>query len=170
MIDLKPFCCDNDIRYYLNEPFSKGEYTYATNGDIVVRVSRRDDVPEIEQAPNCEKIFAEHPFVAAVSIPHAPPLIEGDCDCCNGEGTHERKCGNSAGYDCANCNATGKVMKESLPGFSPPIAVGDSAFAPRYLRLLNTLPKIQLSPNGQKAAPFTFDGGCGLLMPMRKRK
>ncbi len=47
MIDLKPFCGDNDIRYYLNEPFSEGEFTYATNGHILIRVPRRDDVPEV---------------------------------------------------------------------------------------------------------------------------
>jgi len=172
MINLKPFCGDDDPRDYLNAPFSEGTFTYATNGHILIRVARRDDVPEVDDKSSmkgkCEKLFADNPFVAAVPIPEVPPLVEEDCDCCNGEGTHERKCGKSSDYPCAECNATGSVMVEPDESKWPRIEVGNAGFDPRYLRLLLTLPNVQLSPNAMEPAPFTFDGGSGLIMPMRE--
>ena len=118
------------------------------------------------------KMFSDNPFVAAVSIPDIPPQVEVDCYCCDGEGVHERESGNSEDYDCEECNATGRVMGESgeLSNTSyPKIEVGGVDFAPQYLRLIKSLPNAQLSPTEGKASPFTFDGGDGLLMPMRKQ-
>ena len=170
MIDLKPFCGDNDVRYYMNAPFSEGEFTYATNGHILVRVARCDDVPEVEveaAPPKCEKLFADNPFISAVEIPDIPPMIEADCDCCNGYGTHEQKCKTGTAYDCEECNATGKRVTEPGETMWPQITVGDTGFASKYLRLIKALPGIEFSPNGQNPAPFRFDGGDGLLMPIR---
>ena len=173
MIDLKPFCGDNDIRYYLNEPFSEGEFTYATNGHILIRVPRRDDAKEVEadsMKNRLPKMFADNPFLLPVEIPDIPPMVEGDCDCCNGEGTHDYKCGNAPPYACGECNGTGKQMTELGDTQWPEIEVGNAAFAPKYLRLIKTLPGIQFSPNTRDhSAAFKFDGGDGLLMPMRKR-
>ena len=40
-IDLQPFCGEDHDRWYLMKPLSFGDYTYATNGHIVIRVTRR---------------------------------------------------------------------------------------------------------------------------------
>jgi len=44
--DLKKYCSKDETRPYLHEPFSRGEWTYATNGHIAVRVPKLADVPE----------------------------------------------------------------------------------------------------------------------------
>lgn len=169
MIDLTPFCGKDDDRWYLNAPFSEGEFTYATNGHILIRVARRDDITsEPEQMMNrCAKLFAEAAPTPPIAIPEIPPIVEGDCDCCNGAGSHERECG-TGDYDCDDCAGTGRVMKEPGDSWYPQIDVGDAAFAPNYLRLIKSLPNVQFMPNGQHGAHFTFDGGDGLLMPIKK--
>lgn len=70
-------------------PFSLGQYSYATNGHILVRVPRLADVPEWE-ALN-EKVAAmfdaiDFPAVTAAMVgipdfPEPPPEI---CTCCKG--------------------------------------------------------------------------------------
>lgn len=172
-IDLKPFCSENDIRYYLNAPFSEGEFSYASNGHILIRVPRRDDVPEVDEKSTMkgrvDKLLAENPFVAAVPIPDIPPPVEADCYCCNGDGAHDYKCGGAPPYDCGECDGTGKQMDEPGDSTYPFVDVGGTHFAPKYLRLIKSLPGYQFSPIEGKASPFKFDGGEGLLMPMRKR-
>ena len=55
--ELQAFCSDrDDIRYYLQKPWSDGVYTYASNGHIIVRVARLPDVPEEPKAPNAATI------------------------------------------------------------------------------------------------------------------
>ena len=53
--DLMKFCGGND-RAGIATPFSIGEYTYATNGHIMVRVPRIADIPERTDAPSPAKI------------------------------------------------------------------------------------------------------------------
>lgn len=57
-IDLNLFCdpercapgCDFSV------PFSRNNYSYATNGHVAVRVPRRPDIPENKQAPSAERL------------------------------------------------------------------------------------------------------------------
>jgi hypothetical protein len=57
-INLPPFCArKSDCRYYLRRPWSRDGHTYATDGRIAVRVPRRDDIPENEEAPDLERIL-----------------------------------------------------------------------------------------------------------------
>jgi len=73
---------------------------------------------------------------------------------------------------CKQCRGEGRHIKQNN------LLVGTQRFDCRYLRLLATLPKVRLANStkldsyikgGQPvgAAKFTFDGGEGLLMPMR---
>ena len=54
---LKPFCGDDPARPWLHAPFSRAEYTYATDGRIAVRVPRLPKVGESEKAPNAAVLF-----------------------------------------------------------------------------------------------------------------
>ena len=56
VVDLSHYCGDEDDRPELSRPFSRGDYTYATNGHICVRIPRRADVPEIEGTPDASKL------------------------------------------------------------------------------------------------------------------
>ena len=60
-INLTKFCGKNGIRVHIDQPFSKGEWTYATDVHIVVRVPRLHipQFPENKDAPDCELIFKE---------------------------------------------------------------------------------------------------------------
>lgn len=161
-VDLKPFCGDNDIRYYLNEPFSEGEFTYATNGHILIRVPRRDDIPEEKtMSDRAPKLFVDFAMQKSLDIPEVPAPEMVDCECVTSNGDLSET---EVLQKCEDCGGTFKV---ELWGVG--IDLGDSRFALRYLRLLKTLPNCKISPNGQKQAPFKFDGGDGLLMPMRKQ-
>jgi hypothetical protein len=168
-VDLTWFCGKDDCRVYLNAPFSLGAFTYATDGHIIVRVARVDGVADIE-AENMKRqlptMFPERPTTPVVAIPDVPAMIEGECSCCRGEGIHEIECHRET-YDCKECDGTGRLMVEPGESRYPRIAVSNTWFAPKYLRLLKTLPNVELHPNEQLPAYFGFDGGDGLLMPMR---
>jgi hypothetical protein len=55
-INLEVFCDPNDpSRPWLGQPFSAGAWTYATDGHIMVRVPRLDDIAESpDAAPKAE--------------------------------------------------------------------------------------------------------------------
>lgn len=127
MIDLKPFCERADsYRDYLHQPWSRGAFTYASNGHIAIRVPRRDDVPENEKAPDVEKIFRENGVEdsATTSLPDVnvsalpKPTIKmrrcrrcrgtrylRKCDECGGEGTLECDLGHD--HECETCDSKG---------------------------------------------------------------
>ena len=44
----------------LTRPFSVGTWSYATNGHILVRVPRRDDVAENPDAPNTRALLRKN--------------------------------------------------------------------------------------------------------------
>jgi len=71
-INIDPFCGQNDIRLYLRSPFSIGEYTYAANGHYMIRVPRRDWVPELESEEKrkiIESYFSEHADSTFLPLP-----------------------------------------------------------------------------------------------------
>ena len=49
-LDLQPFCCTS--RHQIMQPFSIGAFTFATDGVVCVRVPRRPDIPERDEAPD----------------------------------------------------------------------------------------------------------------------
>ena len=58
-MDLQQFCSVGDEynRYRIHRPFSRGAWSWATNGHILVRVARRADIPEDQDAPNAEAVW-----------------------------------------------------------------------------------------------------------------
>ena len=57
---LEKFVSKNDPREYMRSPFNRGEWTYATNGHIAVRVPKIDGVetpPEKHAPNNLEDLF-----------------------------------------------------------------------------------------------------------------
>lgn len=150
MIDLKQFCGKGDYREILNAPFSDSEFTYASNGHIIVRVPRRSDIEPLSGGsflPSAQKKFGENKPGELIAIPTLPPLKMIPCDECE--------------HGCAYCE-NGFVPKMQW------VELGDTQFMNHYLHLVVSLPNALISPNGKNAAPFTFDGGDGLLMPCKK--
>lgn len=168
MIDIKPFCSTDKALPYLMQPWSRGAYTYATDGYILVRVARRDDVPENSQAPDAEKLLEKVQIDTASFTPlppfDLPPEKMDECASCGGSG-YEHDCPN-CNCICKNCNGSGE---ESHYGF---ISVGifGLPYASRYIAIIRSLPGVEISRTAARLdpMPFRFDGGIGLLMPLTR--
>jgi hypothetical protein len=163
MINLTPFCGTDETRPYLMKPFSRGDFTYATDGHICVRVSRREDVPEQENfdRPDITKLpwgtDREYVSLAPLSL---PPVCTEECDCFDG---YEHDCPDCECV-CATCNGTSQRDCD----YDTSVDLLDRPFALRPVRLLIALPNLQIAAiSDMHALAFTFDGGAGFLMALR---
>ena len=109
MIDLKPFCSREVGREYLRQPFSFGEWTYATNGYVMVRVPRRDDVPENDKVPKLAT-FEDYPAFDMRPLPIFDLPV--------GRGTIEKAC--SVGLAGVPFAKEYIVLLRSLPNVTIP--------------------------------------------------
>lgn len=164
MIDLCQFCWKGVGRDYLRAPYSVGEWTYATNGHIAVRVPRRPDVGENSKAP--QKIAELFEAAATQPLRDLPqfPLPETEkeeCPHCEGRGT-EHGCPNCH-CQCESCDGTGTREEDASVG------IGGRCYALRYVRRLLLLPHLSVAsaPPSTTAMRFAFDGGEGILVPLR---
>lgn len=171
MIDLQPFCGTEDARWYLMKPFSMGEFSYATNGHILVRQPRRADVPDIDvKAPKFKPdnalvgLDAAKFYVPTLQLPTAPAA--GPCPACDCR-KFEHDCPDCE-CTCETCNGSG----EGNPERNISTAIGGSFFALNYVRLMAALPDLEIANTaeaiavGAKPLLFRFEGGVGALMPM----
>lgn len=178
-IDLQKFCDTSATRYHLEKPWSLGDYTYATDGKIGIRIARRSDVEECAAAPNIEKLFADAeargPYVW-VDVPGVTVEVV-KCDDCEGRGWWSER--NGTRNTCENCDGEGAYKRREPVRFDiDGVAVGLSNV---YLELiLQSLPGAKIGLIKEAATTFDvskpingvpvkikFDGGDGLLMPMR---
>lgn len=142
MIDLKPFCSTAEIRPDLLDPWSHGEYTYATNGFIAVRVPRRPDAADkssegescagtvdsyltgVETADMAPLPDVEPPAVPAyVPTPCMPCAGTGrehvtQCRDCRGAGMHEcQTCHHED--ECETCHGSGQIVRAATTEDDP---------------------------------------------------
>jgi hypothetical protein len=168
-IDLQSFCSIDSNR--MDKPFSIGEYTYATNGHISIRVPRDPSVDEIDNPVAIEKAFASfnsegmRPLKNA--IPDAPKAKQERCVLCLGTGIEHDcpECKHSCG-ECDGAGWTTEIIKES-------VMIDGKFFDASFIRKISILPFliINLHQQYEGAMGFQFDGGFGLVMPLRgKRK
>src|SRR6266852_1217892 len=111
-MDLKSFCeTDPDTsRKWLLKPLSSKDWSYATDGRIIVRVPRCPDVPEDEEAgKKCDLLFEKASpkpsFAPAPKIELPPAMQDEECASCDGRG-HIHDCP-TCGCKCPDCNGTG---------------------------------------------------------------
>jgi hypothetical protein len=173
LIDLKPFCAyegEYPSRKWLETPFSRGDFSYATNGAVMVRVPRRANVSDIDVALSWLKLDEPLQHRADLSfrpvhlrVPGDPPVV-GRCGFCGG-------CGGVDGLLDADCPVCGGI------GWSDPelrvstwlegLDLGVS-----YLRRIAALPDLAIAfavtPSGVPTLQFSFDGGIGCLAGLRR--
>lgn len=211
-MDLKLFCSKRPTHAMkLAVPWSFGEFTYASDGVIIIRVPRLPDAPENVNAPQAWRgelpgMFTREP-VEWVDVPTVD-YKGGPCSVCNGtaeafmcpecEGEGEvylaTKFNDYDEQDCKSCTTTGVLSKARWAAFvklhhfkGDPIMVDCSVcnstgmelttasklvngvrISERYLWIICNLPGAQLGTFGaEDAVRFQFDGGDGLVMPMR---
>ncbi|MDP4112891.1 MAG: hypothetical protein Q8924_12310 [Bacillota bacterium] len=128
---LQPFCAVNDIRYYLNHIFKKGDYLCASNGHVFVRVPDDGTVeihPETKNNNiNIDNLLKLESWSNDGFIPlefNTPDVVE-QCNYCNSSGKTPEKtdCYDCDGdgwfkhgdfeYDCQNCDGTGRIDADS---------------------------------------------------------
>lgn len=162
MIDLESFCANEwELRTYLQRPWRDGEWVYATNGHMMVRVpadAAPDAAVRAANQPNnppdmFRKMLDDHQGEFLVM----PPLpAETACDSCGGSGTFGL---DDEKEECATCLGT----KHAFTRF----ALGDVGFNLHYLHQLAGLPQCRIRTHGDKQpAAVVFDGGHALVMPM----
>ncbi|MCT4492764.1 hypothetical protein [Bosea minatitlanensis] len=148
MIDLSHFVCLEEDRPHLQQPWTRGRFTYATDGRIMVRVPARIDVQENADAPEAERILSKLTFGGNCdrAIPDLPPL-------------------RFAQEDVADPWDTGSpvlVMLITTASFQ------GSVFNLRYLHLLRWLgAKAGRPVDVMSPMPFIFGEGVGALMPTK---
>jgi hypothetical protein len=145
----------------MKRPWTVGKYTYATDGNMLIRITKMAGFPPSESAPKISgplaKILDSNP-PEWHCIPFVSPPKEIPCPWCKGTGEED-------GDECDSCDGTGcKVDIEA-------VMIGNSHYGSGYLNLLAALPGIEISPNDPEGpAKFRFDGGCGIIMPMLVEK
>jgi hypothetical protein len=160
VLDLRPFCGATDGRTHFMRPFSIGEFTYATNGHIMVRVPRRPDAPEQTVKFNADDPLKGHDTIDYVPLSGSLPEIKKeDCIRCADGQIHDCpdcKC------TCEDCGGSGKVYPRAST------SIGEANFAVRYVAMMLALPNIQVAATPGLETPllFRFDGGIGAVMPM----
>ncbi|WP_051227709.1 hypothetical protein [Oceanospirillum beijerinckii] len=162
---ITPFC-DNRLHSIRNFklPFSHGDYTYATNSNIIIRTQRIDGVPERnkEHQPPVETIVKllpdEHSSFAVTTALHIPEKCP---DCKDGSVTFTS--GNWI-YEtpCASCNGTTSGISDSIyytpEGFSRP-------FRTSSLALIKDLPDLEFCADPTDGhLLFWFRDGSGKIM------
>lgn len=166
MIDLQQFCGKDETRPYLMKPFTFGDFSYATNGHIMVRVPKRAGVEPPSKSFNPEKPLEglEQASFAAPKF-KLPPQPSGDteCEACDGRG-YEHNCPDCECM-CRACDGSGSAAVEG--NYST--AYEGVNFALRYVRKMLALPSIEIAKPKDQDAPllFRFEGGVGAVMPMR---
>jgi hypothetical protein len=165
--DLMPFGSTDSQRLCLHSPWSRDEYTYATNGWVLVRTARLPDVPENSECPDAESILMlpdlqkQQKMVPLLPFEISEEMLSQECADCLGTGTP---------HDCPDCQCECEVCegKGQCPVLVSVKLLG-AFYNVRLIQALMALPGIQFSakPPRHDAARFVFDGGEGAIMPLK---
>lgn len=173
--DLLPFC--DEKRLGMFSPFSVGDFTYATDHKVVVRVPRVADVGPIKTAPNVVGLFAQQFRTAGEGVPlpeELPPLETKPCPECDGakrikvcpfcDGSGEVECDMGHKHNCPDCESKGKVPSwndfgdacgacqgRGVKEGDSKLQIGHWFFSVLSLRKLHKLPGLRLFPDNHAA-------------------
>ena len=176
---LKTFCGSHGK---MATPWTAGEFTYATNGFVLVRVPRIESIPESEGLKVAQFYEAPKPIDGWVDLPgdlgsltECPDCHggnDGDCPECDGDGdiefqnshnTYVCECktcdGTGEGNNCKGCRGTGTTDSK------PETKIDGVLFGTAFLRLFSDLKGCQIAPHSGRIAWLQFEGGDGFVMP-----
>lgn len=167
-INLELFC--DPGRPEIERPLSIGEWSYGTNGHILVRIPRRDDIAENKTLQFPEKLLAilaePHRYKPAPKF-EIPEKLEwenvSECYACQTTGK-EHGCPGCQ-CKCRFCDGTGKITSTDVAK----VKIGKVPFNAKYVSWLNSMPDLKIGvPRHAQPMPFRFNGGEGLLMPLSR--
>ncbi len=194
---LKKFCGDPNYNEKIGAPWSAGEFSYATNGFILVRVPRLAGIPERENTvnlktlmdlnPEPEEGYVEAPGIADLAIPECPRCKGKEtspelCEECDGAGVvtlgnryHDYECtcqtcgGDGEHGRCSKCRSTGYLIDSE----DTVVEIAGALFKKvNILNLTREFGKLQVAPPCPrgKASWMRFPGGQILTMPVTRAK
>lgn len=165
-IDLQKFCSEDETREPLMKPWRDGDFTYASDGRVIIKVPAEPGDVVQPKTPTPEKVaiifsWFNGPGLEWQKLPTLPVLETQGCGVCHGDGEHECDCG--CVHKCGNCDGVGKIPIDAH------LDIGPARFNCYYLRLIADLPGLEIAVRGElDPMMLRFDGGVGVLMPMRK--
>lgn len=142
-IDLDLFCApaQHPSAAAIGRPWSRGKWTYATNGHVLVRLPRLPDVDDNPLAPDGEALIRACDFgerVAATCWDEPlPPLAHMLLD-------HDDE--------------------QVLVLCQGSLDVGGVPFQLRYLHLIASLPRLELGRQKEPTGPLPFVAACGDIL------
>ena len=165
----------------------------ACNGHVLICVQREGAFPEAPESLNKPiEGFGSIVIKDGIRMDDVSLPAITNCSSCGGRGiVFETECEECDGlgefkhgqhyYSCKECEGEGCMEADTADGANAKPcskcqgrgehwmrhAVGNTGFALPYLRMLKELPNCTLHPDGEISAKFQFDGGWGVLMPMR---
>lgn len=194
--ELQKFCSTEERHKQdgIDKPFTRGDWTYATEGHICIRIPCISEVINQSGPGNVEKLFAD----ALGRETKWQPLPEFEleyvtCSTCGGTGhvclcplSDTEKCKWGDGIECRDydddclkgCNnkAKGAIQCEDCGGLGAielsgnhiiQGVTGPVRISAIFMDMIKDLPNVQISPYGEKIPiRIRFDGGEGLLMGM----
>lgn len=195
MTDITRFCAINSYRGWMNKPFRREGFLYATNGHIAVRMPNDAlvDVGEGDESGKVIALFekceqAEYTWVAVPRVKASKNCTHCDgagktseCPDCDGKGEFEH---GMYDYQCQRCDGAGAVPPiigaraytcEACSGsgihWHDGADVAHAHYAKKYLHLIaEQFPGAEIGvPKDEMAAAMWRCGDVlGLLMPMMR--
>lgn len=173
--ELIPFCSTDETRPSLGQPYTRGGYTYATDGRVAVRVAAIEGIPDVEKAPDCEGgVFRGFPPSGAPWHPiptDLPELPEGPaCPECKGTAEAQWSYRDRHGekyerrFECPVCNGEGVTASDPVPMLWNGLRLNA-----RFVAKFAALPgPVEFQAPSEPGGPVRvrFNGGIGLFMPM----
>lgn len=168
---LKKFCHDGPCVLQLNDPFSIGDFTYATDGRLAIRFPKLEAVGIVEGAPkNMVKLWDE---VWGIPVPawesasmDGVTLSYEPCDYCGGKGYYGLKRNKNI---CDECDGEKRLPKHDEDSQK---YIGKNLIDGWMLkRILDSFPDavFDVQDRGLRGIPWKVsDQLCGILMPLRK--
>ncbi len=166
--DITPFVSQDETRLGICFPFALGGWLYATDGRCCVRIPT--DQPDSENDPekrltipkSAPELFDGFNVdgLEPVEIPALVGANRRECEACAGD----RQCDMGHMHTCDHCD--GDCFIETWPT----IEIGPARFSERFISKMVKLPGLKFYPRPEpEHSCFTFDGGQGLLMPIRTK-
>ena len=184
-MDLWEFCTpESNTKFDTSEPFVKNGWKYATNGHVCVRVQFEAPDDDHKKFPPCEKLFKEFPTGEWLPWPTPKYCIQcfgkGTIGCAGGNEWCE-SCGGYEGCGIRKCRMCGgKEDRGDLADNQPMDSrwIGFHLIYAKYDALIHLLPNAKFlagvkpandfsKPSEQNWLPFVFDGGQGIIMPLK---
>lgn len=184
---LRQFCSLEGLGRKTEQPWSVGEFSFATNGHVLIKVPRMSEIAEMADPIDTSKVWPKTEAKEWIDVsgykaptPAECPKCGGkpsnpECPECEGEGEVEASNKyNTYTVECATCDGTGvepvcsRCDGDGVVEVLERVPLGHAGFSKKYLALLSQLPNCQISTIDEvSAASFRFDGGAGVIMPMR---